>query len=446
MDRVSASFNLVIAAVGCGVLSFPFGFAQCGLAVGFGCMICFAVFNAYTLDVLSRACLDYLSDRSYRNLASAPKSDPNLLSQHVKQTVTYEQLIGYHLGPRYQLLTELSIGLGTTGALVGFLVVISTLASQAFGTWFGTDSIYANRAVLTFTFALCIALPLSSLPDMHALRFSSLLSILSVLAVVALIVIRALQCIFDHPNSYCPNGTLPSIEWIRESWTAIRVLPLCVFAFGCQVQAVPCFFELRPQFQNRASFAYIGAAVALVCGCIYAACGSFGYILFSTQVNGNILLSFSDHDQLAVAVKLAMAIHIVLACPVIIYPTRALLRRFLSHLCSVAPPSGPINTADTSLLQPLSDNAAPATSHTLSNFAQAAGVCVLASCLAVVAPQVQVVFGLIGATAGISLTALLPGLLLLYQPEQGSKIGAWSIIVFSGMVGVAGTVLAVLDL
>lgn len=426
-------------------------------------------------------------------------------------SVTYEQLVGFHLGWRWQRLAEAAIGFGTAGALVGFFVVIATLAHQAVSSYLGADSVWANRPLLTFTFALLVALPLSSLDNLHSLRFSSLLSLVSVVAVAALIVYRCAQCLNSVDNSYCARGALPAHEWAVHSWSVIRALPLCVFAFGCHLQGVSCFFELRPELRSRRVFCTVTLAVGGICATVYAACGIFGYVLFGAHVDGNVLLSFAATDAPAAAVKLAMAVHIALAAPVVVYPTRTMVRRlalFMAAWCAeswsstasqpplededVVRPVLETRGAGTPAAPLLHHVVAPAGSRTIdgkgdhgsgnddasggvrvaccagrcscavANVVQAACVCAAAAALAVVAPQVQIVFGLVGATAGIALTALIPGALMLFRIGSDAEMSdvpgdgvcdrtarraiAYAVIALSVCIGVAGTVLAVIDM
>lgn len=400
------------------------------------------------------------------------------------------------------------------GSLIAFFVVISTLASQTFTSWLGAASIFSNRTFLTYVFAVCIALPLASLDDLHSLRFSSVLSIASVVAVFAVIVWRSAQCMLEHDNLYCAASSsgashLPPFEWAQHSWTVMRALPLCVFSFGCHCQAVSAFFELDEHLRTRAAFARIAGAVATTCAVIYIGCGTFGYRLFGASVQGNVLLALSDDDVLALIAKISMAFHIVLASPVLIYPTRTMLRRFGTSIgkkvsrccCTPATPllddeedNGPARDADksspvgASSVSPLSssvtsDFGAAAAAHSqpllhsaaqdyenaaglsdapvsrlsccagrcscaAANFAQAAVVVLASASIAVVAPQVQVVFGLMGATSGVIQVTLIPAVLLLHRPpEDGSsgsaqRAAAWALIALSVFVGVVGTALA----
>jgi amino acid permease len=432
----------------------------------------------------------------------------------------YASTAGFHLGWRWKLLSEIAIGVGMIGSLIAFFVVISTLASQTFTSWLGAASLLANRTFLTYAFAVCIALPLASLDDLHSLRFSSVLSIASVVAVFAVIVWRSAQCIAGHENLYCAASSsgaphLPPFEWVQHSWTVMRALPLCVFSFGCHCQAVSAFFELDEHLRSRAAFARIAGAVATTCAVIYIGCGTFGYRLFGTAVQGNVLLALSDDDVLALVAKISMAFHIVLASPVLIYPTRTMLRRFGALIgakmtrwcCAPATPllddeedEGPLRDADqsspvgASSVSPLSSSvssvsgsAAAIVSHSqpllhsaaqdyenatdlsdapvsrvtccagrcscaLANFAQAAVVVLASASIAVVAPQVQVVFGLMGATSGVVQVTLIPAVLLLHRPpEDGSSGGlqraaAWALIALSVFASVLGTALALIDM
>ena len=84
MDSTSAAFNLVIAAIGCGVLSFPFGFASAGLALGIAFALCFAAVNVWTLDILATACLAYTENAPYRTMVtSAPKKSSRSLNRNL---------------------------------------------------------------------------------------------------------------------------------------------------------------------------------------------------------------------------------------------------------------------------------------------------------------------------------------------------------------------------
>lgn len=124
-----------------------------------------------------------------------------------------------------------------------------------------------------------------------------------------------------------------------------------------------------------------------------------------------------------------MAMHIVLAFPVCLFPARAAMDFYLRTFYKIEP-----------CMQ--------------NSIIQSFGIIFISAFLAVMIPQVQTVFGLLGSTIAVSQTYMFPAAMLLAQPNTRAHENKWSfdhrcgwaLVVWSGVTFVLGTASTLIDM
>jgi hypothetical protein len=209
------------------------------------------------------------------------------------------------------------------GTVIGYLVICADMAGPAIADWChgargegdAVCGVVSHPAFVTFGFAIFVALPLSTSPKMHNLVVGSVLAALSVLIVGALVVTRGAE-------RAAATGVSADATWFRwdNGFSIFLGLPISVFSFGNHIQVLPVFSELGPAVRRR--WLWIVSAATCMCFALYLSTGILGYVSFGDGVQGDILKNYPTADSFADVAKALMALHIVLAMPVVIIPLR----------------------------------------------------------------------------------------------------------------------------
>jgi amino acid permease len=157
--------------------------------------------------------------------------------------------------------------------------------------------------------------PVSCLPTIHNLRYTSALSLLSILTVVLLVVSNSI-------STFAKGEYLgwSEVRWWNWSWDVFQAIPIITFSLTCHAQAVPIFSELDnpTDFRLRKviSLAYS------VCFVLYSVNGSFGYLCFQGGIKDNVLNNFAIDDWVASVARFCVAVTLILSYPLMNYAFR----------------------------------------------------------------------------------------------------------------------------
>lgn len=311
---------------------------------------------------------------------------------------TFDELCGVLLGHRAYRLAQASVFVSTYGSLIGFLIIIGDLAQPVAKEWFGAHSPAASTAVLIPSFGLLIALPLSFCKDLHSLRGSSLFAMLTVGFVSACVIWRGSQA--AGTTAFGEGEGKDSgvrVQWFQGTSVFVG-LPISIFSLANHLQVVPVVCE-QPRRVRYHMGIPASLAITLV-ALLYMATGLFGYIRFGGGTPGNILNGFGNGDKVVDVAKGVMAVHVVLAFPVMLFPARRALELVMLRVkegwtLPLSPTQRVCGMKHTPLI-----------THNVT-------VVLLCSLVGVLIPKVQVVFGLLGATMAVSQIYIFPALMVL---------------------------------
>lgn len=178
---------------------------KAGLVFGGFETIFFACLNIAAMRIIIRSCLErYHVEDCESNVSPLLDHEESIASATVDGSLhpmsvdtcpsSYIQLIKVRLGGAYYSLAEFSLYFGIIGVLIGFLIIIADLCCPVLEIWLSHKySFFASRSFVVLFFAVGVACPLSSLPDLKSLTLSSILALLSVLFVVLVVVARSLE-------------------------------------------------------------------------------------------------------------------------------------------------------------------------------------------------------------------------------------------------------------
>lgn len=395
--------NLLTCAVGSGILSLPYAFNASGLVFGTALLFFVSALNFYSLHLL-------------------------ILSAHTVGKTTYQDVAIVTYGKKFgTFFVNGILFLTTFGSLTGITIIMGDLLRPPVCQWSGHGAncdaagFYANRIFLSAIMLVVIA-PLALRRTFHEFAFSSFLAIASVAFLVFVVVFRSIQFMTNLPKDWKPPGLGPT-----DLLGVIDAVPLLAFALGCHIQIIPIFSELRPSTTMKSQVGYMDT-VAFTSNCtstlMYLVVSFFGHFQFGGNVNQNILLNYPAWDTLVTVARLLMAFHVGLAYPVVMWPCRNVLNHLLFGVASTDP--AVFNSWRARFIS------------TFETF----GIMLTTFALAVLIPDIAIVFGFIGCIGSMFANFILPTLFFIKLHKEAriiQKLPAVALLVFGIIIGISGT-------
>eukprot|EP00559_Dactyliosolen_fragilissimus_P002232 CAMPEP_0184858172 /NCGR_PEP_ID=MMETSP0580-20130426/3298_1 /TAXON_ID=1118495 /ORGANISM="Dactyliosolen fragilissimus" /LENGTH=905 /DNA_ID=CAMNT_0027354175 /DNA_START=70 /DNA_END=2787 /DNA_ORIENTATION=+ len=298
---MGASFNLINAIVGAGIVGIPYALKECSLLLG-------------TIMVLFCA---YLTMKSLRLLIATAK--------HV-DVPTYERLAEASFGRPGFVFVSLAMFIMAYGAMLSYLMIIKSSLPRLFGV--APTNVSMARAILSLS-SMCIILPLSMQRDIANLSKTSTISVIFDCILVVIV------AVFSPVQSSVHNagGIEHIIEHSQYKPTTFFIgLGVLSFAFVCQHSAFIIAGSLeRPTKERWSKVTYIAL---VTCAILATIMGIFGYLGFMTNTEGNILNNLGTSDLSNITTSRASNIGRGLLCVTMffVYPVESFVAR---HICIV---------------------------------------------------------------------------------------------------------------
>ncbi len=255
---LSSTANVTNAALGAGVLAFPFAVKSSGLLFCPLLVALTALLMGATLRVLAVAA----------EASGAPSYQAALRS-----------VLGGRLGARSAFVLESTVYLYVIGCGVAFLNVIADSIAQSGLTdpsdWIG------HRTNLLSTYAAVVLLPLCLLRHMQSFRFTSAFAVCSIVFMVGVVVRYSVLGLV--------SGDAPAPRLFNWSTDIFKALPVVAFAFNCHLTFIPIYKELTPQIRSARTMSVVAVGTYTICFVTYMTCGIFGYLRFGEKTPGDIL-------------------------------------------------------------------------------------------------------------------------------------------------------------
>uniref|UniRef100_A0A8C5QCV7 Sodium-coupled neutral amino acid transporter 7 n=1 Tax=Leptobrachium leishanense TaxID=445787 RepID=A0A8C5QCV7_9ANUR len=308
-----AIFIVVNAALGAGLLNFPAAFnAAGGVTAGISLQLVLLLFIITGLVILAH-CADACSER------------------------TYQEVVRGVCGRITGVLCEILIAVYTFGTCIAFFIIIGDQLDKLLGAMMhmpvgGSFPWYTDRKFTIPVTGLLFILPLSLPKEISVQKYASFLSVLGTCYVTIVVIVR---CIW--PGSEIPSRDLSSSP---SSWLAVfNAVPTICFGFQCHVSSVPVYSSMQQQDIKR--WGFIVTIAMFIALCVYTGTGVCGFLLFGSDVDQDVLLSFPS-DDVAVAVARAFIILCVLTSyPILHYCGRAVLEGLWLRVTAQEPGEDP---------------------------------------------------------------------------------------------------------
>ncbi|XP_074517727.1 putative sodium-coupled neutral amino acid transporter 6 [Sebastes fasciatus] len=399
----SSVFNLMNAIMGSGILGLAYAMAHTGI-VGF-CILLVVVSSlaAYSIHLLLKIC-----DQTGIN--------------------SYEDLGGKALQKTGKVVVGISIIIQNIGAMASYLFILKTELPAAIDSLLDPGNTghawYEDGRLLLTLVTICIVLPLSILPKIGFLGYTSGIAFIFMLYFAVVVVVKqwSIPCPLPHnittlsgaikiSNSSDSDCTPKLFVISSKSGYAI---PTMAFSFLCHTAILPIYCELdRPTKAKMQKITNVSISLSFL---VYLISALFGYLTFYDQVDSELLLGYDTYmprDIMVMVVRLAILFSVLLTVPLIQFPARkaAVLLMFERR-----PFSWPIHIILTLIIL---------------------SVVLL---LAIFVPDIKNVFGVVGATTSTCLLFIFPGIFYLKINRGPLKsfdsIGAGLLVVFGFIMGI----------
>lgn len=379
---VGSVFTLVNAAVGAGVVSFPYAFSKTGLVLGALLTVLFAVLTISTVNVLSKATIRTKSN-------------------------TYSQLAEKTLGKPFSLLVSVFLLLNQLGACIAYMIIVGDTVEIMASVYGASGGFLTGRKFAIAASSLVILLPLSIPKTLGAVANVSSLTSYSLLYMCIAISIRGIPSLFDHHE-------MAKIKLVSVK-DLIEVIPMMVFAFMCHVQVPNVSAELADDTgflkkkteeeamssQGRIKMmSTINAFSSTVVMIGYAIIGEFGYIRFGPKTDSNVLENYAKDDLLMNFCRVAIAVVTLSSFPVNINPGKGALDHIVCTFMKW--PIEPLTTA--------------------RHLTQTLLLFFISLFVALSVTDLGTVFEIIGGSAGALLAFVCPSLIIL-SPTFERRLG-----------------------
>ncbi|XP_005343261.1 probable sodium-coupled neutral amino acid transporter 6 [Microtus ochrogaster] len=401
-------FNVMNAIMGSGILGLAYVMANTGI-LGFSFLLLLVAFLAsYSVHLLLSMCIQ-------------------------TAVTSYEDLGLFAFGLPGKVVVAGTIIIQNIGAMSSYLLIIKTELPAAISEFLPGDhsgSWYLDGQTLLLIICVSVVFPLSLLPRIGFLGYTSSLSFFFMVFFALVIVIKkwsipcpvALSCIdgvFQISNA--TDDCKPKLfHFSKES---VYAVPTMAFSFLCHTSILPIYCELRSPSKKRMQNV-TNTAIALSF-LLYYVSALFGYLTFYDRVESELLQGYSKylpHDVVVMTVKLCILSAVLLTVPLIHFPARKALMMILFS-------SFPFSWIR----------------HSLTTLA----LNIIIVLLAIYVPDIRNVFGVVGASTSTCLIFVFPGLFYLKLSREDflsrKKLGALLLLVTGTLVGSFSLALIIFD-
>lgn len=300
----SCYINLTSTIVGAGLLGMPFALSRAGWLLGTFLLVICGLLSGFGLHLITICALSTESPSSFYKVV--------------------EKAL-----PGCSVLVDLSIVVKCFGIATSYLVVIGDSMPLAFAQ-FGAPVGLQDRNVCILL-AFVVLGPLSALPTLDALRFTSSVSGIFILFIVLLFFLFSVHLPGLDPCFHFESTLQQTCRGDTTLTTltlgTLRALPIYCFGFSCQQNTFSIVNELVEPSLARLDSVYLAAILSTTV--LYLIIAYSGYSIFGDHLQVDIIKMF---PQIPIVSASRLILSFIVAChyPLQMHPARRSILSILS--------------------------------------------------------------------------------------------------------------------
>lgn len=253
----AATFTLLSATLGVGMLSVPKAFFNSGLLLSVTLL-----YLAFWVSYLSLKAL--------------------IRTSYYTKLTTFSELATWSYGPKFKIFTDIVFFLNNFGTAIAYSITAKETLSSGFGKvkemwWSETPNLFVQKdSIFWILVTQGVLIPLVIRETLTELRIFSLVSF-CIICYIAIIIVG--YCFMPH---YTENvdTTLDEVKLIKVGGLS-KSLSVFIFGFTCQQNLLCCYRELiNPTFRRMKK---VVSRHLFLASSIYLLVGTFGYLTFGND-------------------------------------------------------------------------------------------------------------------------------------------------------------------
>ncbi|XP_067905909.1 sodium-coupled neutral amino acid transporter 7 [Heterodontus francisci] len=298
-----AVFIVVNAALGAGLLNFPYAFFVAGgVLAGIVLQLCLLLFIITGLVILA-----YCSQ--------------------VSSKTTYQEVVRAACGQVIGTICDVLIAVYTFGTCIAFLIIIGDQLDKILeavmhtskGDASANSHWYSDRKFTISVTSILVILPLSIPKEIGFQKYASALSVLGTWYVTIIVIVK-----YIWPDQGINVGDIPTSP---SSWMAVfNAIPTICFGFQCHVSSVPVFSSMERPGVRR--WGWVVTAAVVICLFVYTGTGVCGFLTFGSNVNVDVLLSYPSTDISVTIARAFIILCVLTSYPILHFCGRAVIEGF----------------------------------------------------------------------------------------------------------------------
>ena len=308
----TAVVTTALAALGAGVLAYPFAFMKAGLVGGGILLFTMSTFGGIALFILMRS------------IAYVQRTEPSVHA--------YGEVVRVLCGPCAGTVVEIGVIFYAMGACWSYLVLLADVIGPVVGRFSSLPDELVSQLVMAIS--ALIGLLLCLLRKINALKWTAVIAVLAVLMLVAALVREYVKhpckpddCTDEEGVPGWPRGGR-GVKLFPDGFGSVAAaIPLVTFALQCHIQTPSVYAEVPVSLRTpRVNVATAVGTYALLC-LLYLPTGIAGYARFGGATAGDIINNFSISDDLADAVRVCIAVTALCSYPMQHFPARTTIHQ-----------------------------------------------------------------------------------------------------------------------
>ncbi|KAF4653477.1 Solute carrier 38 member [Perkinsus olseni] len=283
---LASAVTLCKATLGAGSLALPGSIMSTGIPISILLLIVLGILSMISINMIVRA-------------------------QTHSRMDTFEELVRSYFNNLTGYLFEVAMVIFCFGTAVAYLITVADLLIPVFAKAFGPDAAdeayaypFLNRPILTVIIAV-VLLPLCLVNRINNIRWVSMAGVLSIFILAI--------CVFYFSSSVVYQSILPPLRYGFPS-TALALSLI--------------YSELNPR--NESTMRIVSVLSVGLCFVTYLTIGVFGFLTYGPATEGSIVKNmtqdFNDGDVFVAVAFILMALAVLAAYPLNIFPIRASIK------------------------------------------------------------------------------------------------------------------------